>query len=178
MANVRAWELFEQANRLWFFEGQTEEAIQLYQQALKIAPNDSAILFQWARVLWSLEKLADARTALCRAQAHSAELSPHGIEMLDNFEKMLQRGITFAHKLPIRIDALDTTQLQQRTFSSDDWMAIANAAQERVMYGVALYAFEHGKGSIVSFDEEREQGALIKAARSAIASLRTIHADA
>jgi tetratricopeptide (TPR) repeat protein len=177
MVNTQAQELFEQANRLWFFEGQTHQAVDLYQQALTIVPNDPVILFQWARALWSLEQLGDARAALQKAQAHSSELSPHGVEMLKNFEKTLQRGLAFGRRLPVRIEALDTSQLQHKTLSNDDWMAIADTAQERGMYGVALYAFEHGKGSVVSFDEEREQGALIKAARSAVASLRAMRAS-
>jgi len=171
---MKTWELFEKANRLWFFEGQTRQAVDLYRQVLHTSPDDPVILFQWARVMWSREQPEDARRALQKAQAHSSLLSSHGAESIKMLEKSIQQSGGFKRKPPIPIEALDVSQLQQKTLSSDDWMRVADAAQERGMYGVALYAFEQGKGSVVSFDEEREHNELIKDAKSALASLHAM----
>jgi hypothetical protein len=143
-------EAFEQANALWFWDGRSHAAAALYEAAARQAPNDAACQYQWRQVQWALGRGP--------AAAAAAE------------------GVTLPLPAGLQPDDLDVERLSGLTLSAAQWNVVALAAAQRQIFGVALYAQDHAKGSHVDLDEEKASWALVKRAESELARLAAMRA--
>jgi hypothetical protein len=139
---------FEQANALWFWDGRSHAAAALYEAAARQAPTDAACQYQWRQVQW----------ALGREPAVAAQ------------------GVTLPLPAGLQPDDLDVERLSGLTLSTAQWGAVALAAAQRQIFGVALYAQDLAKGSHVDLDEEKASWALVKRAESELARLAAMRA--
>jgi len=133
---------FREANRLWFREGRTARALARYTEAAEAAPADPVVAFQLARVLWAVDRFAEARAALAVAQAHRDGLSDLGRLALDQWRRLS------AHDPERHFPDLPTPRLDRDHLGDDgtDWRRVADAADARGMVGLAAYALERWEG--------------------------------
>ena len=139
---------FEQANALWFWDGRSHAAAALYETAARLAPADAACQHQWRHVQWALGH------APAPAAAGATPPWPAGLQAGD----------------------LDVDRLAGLSLTSAQWDAVAAAAAQRRIFGVALWAQDRAKGSHVDLDEEKAGWALIKQAESELARLAAMQA--
>lgn len=163
---------FDQANELWFWEGRSHEALRLYEQAARGAPEDAAVQFQWARAQAALGRGAAALATVENVLSRATRLGADASAQLEALRRQLASGGVQA-QLPagIQPDDLDVERLGERRLSSADWHALAHAAEQLGAYGVAMFGRQHAKGAITVIDEEKEDWELIKKAESELTLL-------
>ena len=150
---------FKRANRLWFHEGRTAKALAAYGEALRAAPMDPVVAFQFARVLWSLDRFDEARFLLDQANAGRNQLSATGQRVLDRWRELLQGPPPERHYPEIPAALLDRDRLGQAPLPpGSDWLTLVDAANEREMYGLAIYALDRWGGLPIDADDAREIG--------------------
>ena len=143
---------FQEANRLWFREGRTARALDRYGAAAAVAPMDPVVAFQLARVLWAVDRYAEAREALARAHAHRDGLSNLGRVALDQWQRLSAHDPE-RHHPDLPPDQLDRDRLGDY---AGDWRRVAEAADERGMGGLAAYALERWGGVPLDAEDARD----------------------
>jgi hypothetical protein len=149
--------LFEEANDLWYFQGLTHRALDLYRRASDADPTDPVALFQLACALRAFSRFDEARAALVRAGEHPDRLSPRGRELLAEEYRKLSPPVPFRLTPPVDDSDLDAERLAHRGLSSAEWLRVSSAASERGMHGLAAYAIDSsGGGALELVEDERE----------------------
>ena len=74
--------LFDEANRLWFWEGKFNKVLPLYREALKYDPTNPVILYQLANVLWAFEQFDEVPALVAKIERNLDRLSDFGKESL------------------------------------------------------------------------------------------------
>ena len=143
---------FREANRLWFRDGRTARALALYAEAAAASPTDPVVAFQLARALWAVDRFAEARDALARAQAHRNGLSDLGRVALDQWQRLSGHDPD-RHHPDLPPDRLDRDRLNDY---AGDWRRVAEAADERGMGGLAVYALERWGGVPIDAEDARD----------------------
>lgn len=143
---------FREANRLWLTEGRTARALALYAEAAAASPTDPVVAFQLARALWAVDRFAEAKDALASAQAHRNKLSDLGQLALDQWQRLSAHDPD-RHHLDLPADRLDRDRLHD---FAGDWRRVAEAADERGMGGLAVYALERGGGVPIDAEDARD----------------------
>ncbi|MBP2326042.1 hypothetical protein JOF56_006427 [Kibdelosporangium banguiense] len=141
------------ANRLWFREGRTAKALARYTEATQAQPNNPVVAFQVARVLWAFDRFGEARAALARADANRARLSDIGRLALDQ-RLTLTEYPPARHYPDLPPDRLDRDLLG----AAADWRRVAQAADDREMGGLAVYALERWNGVPLDAEDARYLG--------------------
>ena len=149
---------FKKANQLWFDQGRTAKSVVAYQQAMQEEPNNPVVAFQYARVLWSLDRYDEARFLITQAQVFKHLLSALGKITIDQWNTRLQQPPVIRLFPQFNPDQLDRDQLDSGQIEVDDWLTIADAANAREMYGLALYALQQWGGNPIDAEDMREMG--------------------
>jgi hypothetical protein len=145
---------FATANRLWFRDGRTAAALHAYVEARVVDPTDPRVAFQVARVVWSADRFDEARLLLEQANVARDRLTDTGRMVLDHWRLRL------AGRPPLRRfpewpwPLLDRDRLE--SYPVDDWRVVAEAAADREMFGVALYAMRRWGREPADADEAEE----------------------
>lgn len=158
MTTPEAFQLFKEANELWFVDGYTRRALARYQEAARLDPTDPVILVQLARALWAFSRLEEARDLLNAAQRFPQRLSLLGVNILANEVSKLSNPSPFRHALPVAPAELDLELLKTRSLTFQQWMDVAFGAGERGMLGLAAHAFSQVSkmAGIADYEEEWE----------------------
>ncbi|GGR84743.1 hypothetical protein Snoj_42920 [Streptomyces nojiriensis] len=152
----RGWrETFERANTLWFVEGRSARAVDLYRSAARQAPRELVVRFQLARALWAVGRGGEAEAELDVVEAGRNRLSELGRSMLDEFVAQLRNP-----RAPLAepSEPLDADLLQEVRLPAEGWGALARAARSRRMPGVAAYASSRATGSTGESTRDLEAG--------------------
>jgi len=147
---------FERANRLWFHEGRTFEALAAYEEALRATPVDPVLAFQFARALWSMDRFDEARFLLEQARMHSSNLSATGQRLLESWRTKLQQRPPERPLPELPPALLDRDRLEAGPLPVSDWLTVADAAAARRMYGLALYALDRRGGVHIDAEDAME----------------------
>jgi hypothetical protein len=177
MKRTNLLRLFDEANKLWYKEGRTNQALEIYRKALKHDPTHAVILFQLARVLRAFGQIGQAREALALAEKHIDRLSALGKKMLDEEKQKLFGSSPIRYSLPVANSELDIERLEAKGLSTNQWFEIALTAEEREMFGVAANAYERSSGSFIDFELGREQEKMKLRAENALALLDKMRAE-
>lgn len=143
---------FRDANRLWFSEGRTAQALSLYMEAAAASPTDAVVAFQLARALWAVDRFAEAKQALAAAHRHRDGLSDLGQVALDQWQRLSDHDPN-RHYPDLPPKRLDRDRLEDY---SGDWLEVAAAADERGMGGLAVYALERWNGVPLDAEDARD----------------------
>lgn len=152
-------QLFEKANQLWFIEGRTNKALEMYKKALKINPEDPVILYQTARVMWAFCQSNEAMDLIKKAEQHMNRLNKFGKEILYELkQKVLKlKPLTFDKLVQVKDSEMDMEHLKKMNISAAQWSRISIAAKERDMFGLAFCALQHSSGPFLDFDLAKDQ---------------------
>jgi tetratricopeptide (TPR) repeat protein len=152
---------FKRANVLWFREGRTARALDAYEAALRAAPDDPVVAFQFARALWSVGRFDRARVLLERAGSLQDRLSSTGRRVLEGW-LMDVAGPPPEYPYP-QLDAnmLDRDRLDAGPLPEGGWRMVAAAAAARSMFGLAAYAIDRWGGVPFDADEAKEIGHIL-----------------
>lgn len=156
-------ETFEAANRFWNMEGRTAAALDLYARASAESPDDPVVAFQHALALWATDRFDEAAGAVRRALGLADRLGEEAEDLVALAEPLARPTARNFPELPATL--LDRDRLSARG-DDLDWRAVADAASQRQMHGVATYALERWRGVPVDAEDARELDA-IEAAGSA-----------
>jgi hypothetical protein len=177
MSETDTLKLFNEANDLWYNQGLTLQALERYQDVVNSDPTDPVALYQFARALLAFSRFEEARVSLTSAQRFSNRLTTYGNELLiEEIERMSDHQL-FQFPLPFEESDLDAERLEQKDLTPDLWLHVADAAQERGMYGLAVYALRHSQRDfrVHELDEdEREMG---KAASAELNRLQLMRSE-
>jgi hypothetical protein len=157
MIQAKADILFKKANRLWFIDGYTNQAADLYGQALQHAPDDAAICFQLGQVWWAFGDIDRARAMAAMADKNRHRLNKLGQRKLDQLKEKLAAWPPDWRFSPVDNHDLDIERLEQKNLSTNQWLQIAYAAKERGLFGVARRAFAYAEESYTDFDLIRDR---------------------
>lgn len=147
---------FREANRLWFREGRTVRALTRFVEAAAESPADPVAAFQLGRALWAVDRFAEARDALASARAHRHGLSDLGRLALDQWLRLSEHEPE-RHHLNLPPERLDRDRLESCADGcAHDWRRVAEAADERGMGGLAVYALERWGGVPIDGEEARD----------------------
>ncbi len=148
---------FKQANYFWFHQGRTAKAIAAYQKALQQEPTNPVFAFQYARVLWSVDRFDEARFLLDQAQVFSHQLNTLARMALDHWVERLSQPTErcFQHLSPTQ---LDRDVLESGAVEVENWQEISDAANAREMYGLALYALDRWGRQPIDAEDARDMG--------------------
>lgn len=146
---------FAQGNRLWFDEGRTARALRWYQQAARERPDDAAVAFQYAVALWAVDRFEEAAAMTGRARHLAHRLSEPARETLEIWLPDLEDPSPSRHYPEFPPAELDRDRLSGDQ-PGRDWRAVAFAAAERMMYGVAAYALQRWGGAPVDAEAARD----------------------
>ena len=80
MNQKEAKRLFDEANRLWFWDLKFNKVLPLYREALKYDPTNPVILYQLANVLWAFEQFGEVPALVAKIEKHLDRLSDFGKE--------------------------------------------------------------------------------------------------
>ena len=169
--NAEVLAIVSSANQQWLWDGRTHKAAALYEKAARLSAADPVILFQSARAQWALGRVDAARATLNTARSRTRHLSGLGLDRLTKFERQLANGPRAKLPRQLQSDDLDVDRLEQVSLSPSEWSALADAAEERGVYGVAFFARGRAKGPITVIDEEKEEWELVKRAESELTLL-------
>lgn len=166
--------LFDEANRLWYRDGASSQALDAYRAAARERPDDPVIAFQLGRALWALGRPDEAARALATAEAHSDRLSEFGRSVLELNQKRLSEAPPSSDAAdPAR---LDTDALEPLGLAPDQWRDIARAAEQRGMYGLAAHALARGS-TFVSLELERDEHDMRSRASSEVQVLEAMRLE-
>jgi hypothetical protein len=151
-------DIFRKANHLWFREGRTAAALRAYEEAFRLMPSDPVVAFQLSRVLWSLDRREEARSALAQAFAQSHALSRAGQRVLESWRRRLDESPPQRYFPELGPADLDRDELEKSSVEVDDWRRVADAAASRKMYGLAVYALRRWDGTPIDAEDARDIG--------------------
>jgi hypothetical protein len=143
---------FSEANRLWFREGRTARALELYKLAAAASPDRPEVAFQLARALWAVDRFDDARAALDRARVHRDRLTDIGRVALDQWWRLSEHDPE-RHFPDLPPERLDRDRLEDYR---GDWRRIADAADERGMGGLVAYALQRWAGVPIDAEDAKD----------------------
>lgn len=147
---------FDTANRLWFQEGRTAKALAAYEQAFRETPDDPVVAFQLAQVLWSFDRLEEARAMLDRAYTNRDKLDPDSQLLLDVRRTGLQGQQPERSFRELSSGQLDRDHLETHPLPPGGWETVAAAAAARGMVGLAAYALDQWGGVPIDAEEAKE----------------------
>jgi hypothetical protein len=170
---------FAEGNRLWFDEGRTARALRRYQQAARERPEDAAVAFQYAVALWAVDRFAEAAAMVDRARRLAHRLGEPARETLEIWLPALEDPSP-----PRHFPEFPPAELDRDRLSGDqpdrDWRAVAFAAAERMMYGVAAYALQRWGGAPIDAEAARDLSEISSregALRHAVLAIQTSRRD-
>jgi hypothetical protein len=151
---------FREANRLWFDEGRTKQAIEAYLGLLDEDPDDPVVLYQLSRIRWAMGAVPDARTLAQRANLNRRRLEQRGAERLDWWLKQLSFDPEAFSFPELAVAELDMDVLERLDPASVPWAEVALAADQRGMVGLAAIASDRGLGTFADGEDFRDLDAL------------------
>jgi Tetratricopeptide repeat len=175
----RAANLFEAANQAWFEEGRLRRAVETYRQAMRADPADPVIRLQLARALRARGEISEAEALMAEAARHGERLSPLGRQELEGLRGRL--STPFRHVPPVPEADLDLDRLSGARLTTQEWMTVALAAEERELFALAAYALRRawaeapGPEAARDVEEMRYEAA---SSRAALAAMRAGHEQA
>ncbi len=134
---------FDEANRLWFNEGYTAQAIAKYKKALQFSGDDPVIAFQLASAFWLLGNKDEALTNLAIAERQRGLLGEKGKRQVDLFRARVATESpprTRDGRLGAGFDIERLAQIEPSR-RDWDWLGVALDAQRLGLIGVALAAY-------------------------------------
>jgi hypothetical protein len=167
---------FAQGNRLWFDEGRTARALRWYRQAARERPDDAAVAFQYAVALWAVDRFAEAEAMVDRARHLAHQLSEPARETLEIWLPDLEDPSPPRHFPEFPPEELDRDRLSGDQ-PDRDWRAMADAAAERMMYGVAAYALERWGGAPIDGEDAKDLSEISSRDGALQYAIRTIQAS-
>jgi hypothetical protein len=147
---------FAEANRLWFEEGRTARALDAYAEAHRAAPTDPVVAFQYARALWAVDRFDEARAVLDKAITQRARLDAISQMLLDQWHGILRRPLPEPSLGVPPAAVLDRDRLDADPSLVGNWRRVAEAAHERGMDGLAVYALDRWGGVPIDGEDARD----------------------
>ncbi|MEO1051652.1 MAG: hypothetical protein AAFX87_13570 [Bacteroidota bacterium] len=146
--------LFTEANELWYLDGKTKKALDIYQQMEKAGKTDAAFLYQMGRVHWSLEEHEKADQYFDQAREHINALCEEGQEDLLDMLQSQENEQPFKRELSLDKSQWDVDALQNVELTSKEWLKLAYAFKERELKAIAIFALEQSQKDFVDTSSE------------------------
>jgi len=144
MNQKEAKRLFDEANRLWFWDLKFNKVLPLYREALKYDPTNPVILYQLANVLWAFEQFGEVPALVAKIEKHLDRLSDFGKEKFAGEKSRLLAPSPFKTPMPIPACSIDLEELDSRHLPWEKWMDIRRPAEQRRMFNLAARARDRG----------------------------------
>jgi tetratricopeptide (TPR) repeat protein len=150
MNQAEATRLFDEGNRLWFWEGKFNKVLPLYREAVNHDPSNPIILYQLANVLWAFEQFGEVRTLVAKIEKHLDGFSDFGKEVFAQEKSRLLDPSPFKTPMPIAACSFDLEAPYSRSLSHKQWSCISSAAKQRRMFKLAALGVEESLPFITS----------------------------